>query len=284
MNMVQLCLLLPFAAATLQAQTYRADFTDGIPAGWSMQAGDSILWEPSSFGDDESGSLMADFSFTSGTTVSTLQTPWLDLTSAAVPSISFSFATVRNNFVGPSVSLWYDSGSGPERIRCWGEFQMGALSPIDSIIDAGNDYQPPLDSGNFVWNRVQVMLPELTGATNVRFLFRAEIVNGGWVLLDDVAISGSKTSGVRSGSGTSDHNAELSLRPVPATSFLAVESVRSYSTLRIVDKLGRTVEIIRGDKRTSDRIDLQRFSAGIYWIELSERQGDRIALKSFVRQ
>ena len=70
----------------------------------------------------------------------------------------------------------------------WGS-EWGA--DVDNFIDISNDLSPPLDYENVVWNTdITYDLSELSGFSSIRFSFGSDFVNGGWVLIDDVTITG----------------------------------------------------------------------------------------------
>ena len=93
------------------SQLINENFNSGLPGSWTQWSGDGITWTASaSLGVGESGCAVADYSSASDAANAWLQTPWINLTELEDPEIIFSTAAVQNNFVPPTVSLWYDVG------------------------------------------------------------------------------------------------------------------------------------------------------------------------------
>ncbi len=165
----------------VQAQILNESFDSGIPTNWTQGNG-AITWTANNtLGASNTGCAMADFSNGSGSGTNWLQTHFVDLSTVSNPEIRFSVALIRNNFLPPDISLWYDNGNGWQQLSSWGG--MSAVNNITQTFSSS-----PLDENNVTWVDVSYDLAALATNTNIRFSFGADFTNGGWVLVDDVSI------------------------------------------------------------------------------------------------
>lgn len=276
-------LCLASAISELSAQItlpYEVDFTFGIPSSWTQTAGNTVLWEYESFGKEGPGCAIADRSEFSDRLTGRIETPPLHFTWLSDPVLRFNAAFIKNNFVAPAISLWYDKGDGWTLLDSWGEWSLADGSMVNHQLEGGDDYEPPLDAENILWHSITVDLTFLAGEQNVRFGFQAEFPNGGWVLLDDVRF-------LQTVAGVEREYAANDLRaiPNPAVSTLSIESGAAFDRVEVFDALGRNVLTAESESGSGAiRLDVSELPAGAYWLQLIDGNGWICGMERFVKE
>ena len=256
------------------AQTYDAnaqilseDFNGGLPSNWTQGSG-AVTWTHNvDKGKSGSGCAMAYF-VNGGSATNWYQTPFIDLTQASQKEIKFSVALIENNFVPPNTSLWYDNGSGWVRLRRYG------IGPnVDQTIAANSDTSPPLDASNVTWVDLTYDLTSLASNTNIRFSFAADISNGGWVLLDDVSIPGTKPNAV------SDLEKQIGLAVYPNPSkgaFTMNWKSNKVSQVEVYNLAGQLI-ISKSTEGTEENLNLTQEPNGFYFALVKDQDGYPLA-------
>lgn len=270
-----------FAVGELLAQMslpYSVDFTNEIPSSWYQDVGSPVKWEWSSHGKNALGSALVDLSDQSDRFVVRIETPSIDLSSTSAPVLRFNAAFIRNNFMAPAISVWYQTGDGWELLDSWGEYSLADLKEVNHQVAGGTDYVPPLDAENIVWHTLTADLTELAGQQDIKFAFQAEFPNGGYVLIDDVEFT-SMIASVQD-----DYRAQsLTLFPNPATATLEIASGKPFARAVIVDLLGRTA--LEAESRSQNlQFDIAELPAGSYWLQLIDEEGFLCGRRSFVKR
>lgn len=160
------------------SQLINEEFNTGLPSNWTQ-------WGPVTWGHNNSFNCAEAYTTTSsGGGSSWLQTPFVNLTQLTNPKLSFKIATIRDNFVAPNISLWYNTGAGWQFLERWG--WGNNITTIPQTLD----WAPPLDSANVTWVTIDYDLSALANNPNIRFSFGADYDVGasGWVLVDSVVL------------------------------------------------------------------------------------------------
>jgi hypothetical protein len=163
------------------------DFNLGLPAGWSMNPVASWSIHPF-FGTSGSKCLYTEEMNTASTTVSFVSST-LNLSGFSTMTLSFKGACTKNNFLVPNIAVFYDDGTGKQLVARWGS---GFTSPTTYTMNDVADYQHPLDAANIEWVSCSHTF-QAPVSSNVVFYFEAEMINAGYVLLDDIMIAGTNT-------------------------------------------------------------------------------------------
>lgn len=255
-------------------------FDTAFPVQWSQQSQEEVQWKyQPSLGTYGTGCAIADQSQHSDKRSGLLQTPFIDITTVSNPVISFKTALVQNNFVAPNVSLWYDIGSGWQLLHRWGSTNYGA----DVDIEQTQDVRPPLNGESVHWVDISYDIPSLVSNKHIRFAFGADFVNGGWVLVDKVVVSGDVFTDVAEQGG----GGEMSLRvyPNPTAGMLYVESPVSMWSVEIVDAQGQKVysAVTPTATGTKIEIDIRALAKGVYFLQSrTSANSTQTAVKKFV--
>jgi len=177
--------LLASMSLTAQTNILTEDFNTAIPAAWAQNPAAS--WSHhASFGVSGSGCAITQADFAEQYTITTTS---LNLTGYTNLSISFDAAIVKNNFMDPKIILWYDDGSGPQQLASWGT--LSSSGTTYNNITGKTQYNPPLQPQNVSWHPCTHALGTLSGNTSaVQLIFQADMFNGGYVLLDNIVLSG----------------------------------------------------------------------------------------------
>lgn len=269
------------AAGELFAQIrmpYSVDFSAGIPSDWYQAPGSSLNWEWGSHGKGSPGCAVVDMSAQADISTSRIETPPIVFAWIGDPVLRFSAAFIRNNFMAPAVSVWYNTGDDWKILDSWGEWALADMTQTNHQLEGGSDYVPPLDAENIVWHDISVDLSALAGASEIRFAFQAEFPNGGWVLLDNVEFAPA-VAGVAYGSAAH----QLRAFPNPASTRLTVESEVPFAHAMVVDLLGRTLSTTEAEG-TDIRIDIASLPAGPYWLQLVDDEGFVCGRRNFIKR
>lgn len=177
--------LLIFGIGITHAQL-NENFDSGFPTGWTQNAS-PISWNHSTTGGNTTPGAMYAFDTGSSNGEAWLQTPWMDLTTMVYPRVEFSAVSVRNNYLAPVVSLWYDIGNGWVLLDDWGglwnQTSDNAVFP-DVFVSDPSTWEPQISD----WYDLAYDLTTLNHQSNIRFAFGYEGINGGAIWLDDIRI------------------------------------------------------------------------------------------------
>lgn len=177
-------------AVALLTPPFNANFNSGLPAGWTQSTTNPpYLWTASaSLGSSGSGCAILDMGGTMTNASVKLWTPWLDLAGVQNPQVTFMLASVANSgFVPPPLSMWVDNIYGQNWLTNYGGATV--IPTPSNIITTTTQPFPPLSAASVEW--VSITL-SLSGVPNdsIRIGFQGDVAIGGWVLIDDVSISG----------------------------------------------------------------------------------------------
>lgn len=259
-------LSLCFGSFTAQTQVLlNADFNLGLPAGWGMNPAGSWTVHPF-FGTGMSKCLYTEEMNTASTTVSFYSTP-LNLSGINTLTITFKAACTKNNFLIPNVAVFYDSGSGRQLIARWGS---GFTSPTTYTLDDVADYVPPLDTANIKWVSCTHTLSAPSG-TNVSFYFDAEMINAGYVLLDDISLAG-KTNTVATNVPDIDSGTGVLVPPNPVENGSLTITGQNLTNVSLFDVSGREIKVNHAFQPGKISLDLHSLTPGLYFIRFYENK------------
>ena len=246
-------LLIIVAATTSQAQEVivQEDFTDGLPAQWTVYDGDSNI--PASEVEE----------FTSA---------WIPYNmdgEAAMASTSFytpsgfSADYLISNRIGIgsySRLLW----SAKSVDASYPETYFVLLSTTDSLPASFTDTIATVAEENALWNTRSVQL-DLEGYSNqdIYIAFK-NVTNDGFILLiDDFAILGSEFASI-----TTPAPASISLFPNPVQNILNISSDQPVENVKIYNSTGQLVR-----STNKHQVQTESLEKGIYITEISTSTG-----------
>jgi hypothetical protein len=253
-----LCLLLALSAKSQLTENFNA----GIPAGWQQSPAASWSLNPG-FGISGSNCIVTE-NIDSAPGTRTISTPTLNMNGVTNLTVSFQVASVKNNFINPDLVLYYNSGSGPQFLARWGS--GFSSNTTYTLTGAGTDYTPPLDAQNVYWEACSHTIAAISG-TAVSFMFGADLFNGGYVLLDDIAISGIASTITALSGNTEDPERFIFQNPVPDKK-LELKQAR-IKQVQLTDLLGRSFSPVGiREKGAGQELDLSNLPAGIYYLNI----------------
>lgn len=255
-------------------------FDTAFPTSWSQQSQEGVQWELQlALGNYGTGCAVADQSQDSERKSGLLQTPFIDVTTVQNPTMSFRTALVQNNFVAPNISLWYDTGNGWQILRRWGSTFFEA----DVDIEQTQDFSPPLDAENIQWVEISYNLASVASSKHIRFAFSADFVNGGWVLLDKIVVSGDALTAVTEQGSIRDISVRL--YPNPTTEKLFVDSHTEIESVEVVDVYGQSVGVVRASVATAAgvEVDMSALAKGTYFLYIKTKErGAQVVVRKVV--
>lgn len=175
-----------FSPHTLQAQNILTnDFSNGIPSSWIINSTGGATWvHNNSLGLYGSGCMLIDQSQASGATKGTIETNNMDLTTVTHPTLSFKVAAIRSNFMAPALNIYYSANGGVwQKLSSWGEYQT------DNIINTSGPCSPSASTTCATWVTVTYDLDAVANNNNIRFALEGDLINGGWLIVDDLKIA-----------------------------------------------------------------------------------------------
>jgi len=267
-----LCLL----TVTGMSQILNENFNGGIPSGWAQIP--TATWSLSpNLGTSGSGcALTQDPGFTLPTT--SLRTPTLDLSGIATLTIAFKTALVKNNFVIPNIALSYSTTSGIQFLARWGS---GFSSNTTYTLNGSEDFTPPLEAQNVNWEGCTHTLSVPANISPVCFIFDAELINSGYVLLEDILVTGT-TSTLTTGLSKTDFNESISVFPNPVVNKKTTVAGINIQDVFFFDNQGRNLPIDFVKTDNAFDIDLTKLLPGIYYLTAITTRGVTIHKKIVV--
>jgi hypothetical protein len=178
-------------------------------------------------------------------------------------TITFKGAATKTNFLVPNIALSINSGAGKQLLSRWGS---GFTQPTTYTLYDVADFSYPLDVENVEWVSCTHMFT-VPNATAVNFYFDAEMVNGGYVLLDDIVIKA--TPKVIAGMPESSEVVKFHIYPVPSRSEpITLEIPRADAELSLYDYTGRKLDAAAYVSKTSKGFVFNNLPTGIYLVQI----------------
>lgn len=256
-----------------KSQFLSENFNAGIPATWTQSA--TATWSLSNLGTAGSSCIVTEDNTTSNITVSMI-TPSMNLNAVTNLTISFKAAVVKNNFICPNIVLYSETGNGPQFLSRWGS---GFTSNTTHTISEGFNSQPPLEASAIFWESCTHTLSAISG-NMVRFILEAEFVNGGYVLLDDIVISG--VTPITTSLSSATPNKFVALFPNPTSTKLITLGGIDYTAVYIFDISGRIVPTEYYKKENSTAVILGDLTPGTYFLKALNEEKTIISKKLVV--
>ncbi len=255
--------LLQSNAGTAQLAT--ANFESGLPAAWTMSPAATWSLKPA-FGTNSSTCLYSEEMSTNSTVVTYISPP-LNLVAYATLTISFKVAATKTNFLIPNLALYVDPGVGKQLICRWGS---GFTQPTNYTLPDVADYQYPLDQANVDWQSAY-FFHQVFNLPTVYYRFEAEFINGGYVLLDDIVITGT----AKTIAGINDYveGREYRIYPVPAGDEKITVECEADTQLSIYNFVGQKLDIASYITAGSKGYELHDLPKGIYYLRLLSKSG-----------
>jgi hypothetical protein len=254
---------LVLSVSLASGQLFFQDFNDSIPNSWWRTSSDTnIKWvHNDSLGINGTGCAIADHgvTFTPAGTAS-IVTPFVNFSAISKPQISFSVALVGNNFVPPDLVLYYDLGGSlaPQKVYSWG----GSNSADSNITQTFNQFYP-LEAINITWVDITYELPQLGIVPSVSFIFKGELLNGGWVLLDNIRIGGKPSIGIK------EEEKQHRLYPNPCSETLHIEGTAEQAEVYNLQGQ-KLLEQKLAPSQTEHQIPLTKLAKGAYTVKVIE--------------
>lgn len=243
------------------AQLASENFNAGLPSAWTMSPAATWSLKPS-FGTASSTCLYTE-EMSTNTSVVSYMSPAFNLSGYATMTITFKGATTKTNFLIPNIALSINSGAGKQLLSRWGS---GFTQPTTYTLNDVADFSYPLDLENVEWVSCTHMFT-VPNATAVNFYFDAEMVNGGYVLLDDIVIKA--TPKVIAGMNESSEVVEFHIYPVPSRSEpIALEIPAADAELSFYDYTGRKLDATPFLSKTSKGFECNNLPKGIYLVQV----------------
>ncbi len=251
---------LALISGTISSQMLSENFNGSIPAGWVQSP--ATTWSLGS-GLGVSGSdcaMTQDPGSTAGTV--SIASPTLNLAVVSTLTVAFKTALVKNNFIIPNMALYCDAGTGKQFLARWGSgFSGNTTYTVNGCVD----YVPPLDTQVLLWENCTYTLAPTSASTAVSFVFDAELVNGGYVLLDSVMVNG--TPLVATGLMQQTTVAALSIFPNPVIGKNIIVSGDNIKEVSIFDALGKRLPVTcKTIHAAAMEINLNHLAAGTYYL------------------
>lgn len=272
---ITLLILLFFSSLKGQIQILNTNFDNGVPLGWTQQPAGS--WTLSNSFNTPGNCMLTELINSNTSTVS-LISPGFDLTAVNNLTVSFKVAITKNNFMNPEFTLGYTTGSATQTLATWAEWFS---STATYTIEGSQDYQYPLDAENVHWQQCTHTISAIN-APNASFVFRADIINGGWVLVDSIVIAGIPTNTLGTGIFQNEGKDVMKLFPNPAPAKVTIAGI-SVKTIQLYDVTGKEIAttFLKTGIETAE-VDLSRIPQGIYFIEVRDEK-DQFFRKKMVR-
>jgi len=268
-------------------------FTEGFegafpPSGWANENPDnnagSALWvrttTASGFGNSTASAKIDQGSPGSTTAgqVDNLVTPYINLSSASNPVLTFSVANARYNAsFYDSLTVWITTNCGGTWTRLASYGSNTGASPLATAPDATSPFTPTASQ----WATKTISLSAYASQSAVRVRFQLRSGWGNNTYIDDINISGSG-----SGMGLEDGQEELiTVYPNPVSEQLTLRNPLAENdpyTLYLMDAAGR---VIRTSQVTGvlHTVDMSALAPGTYLVRLLNSQYDVVKRVMVVR-
>ena len=137
----------------------------------------------------------------------------------------------------------------------------GDDNPIDSTFNP----EITLSGDNVTWVTLNYNLSDLANETNIRFAMQADIINGGWVLIDDVNMTNNGPSNLSVGE---QNQVQLSLYPNPTSAYVCINTNPSYCNKALLHDLsGKRVKVLE-IQNAETMLQLEGLAKGTYLLSL----------------
>jgi len=148
----------------------------------------------------------------------------------------------------------------------WGDFE--------NSIDVSSDYEPPLSYELLSWNTgLEFDLSTFDGVSSIRISFGGDFTNGGYVVVDNVSITGTVDD---LGLEPNEPNELLNVYPNPTSGEINIEFNKAFEgQLELYSMLGQLVESIEVDNMNLIQLDLSHLEKGLYTVALSDEEGEK---------
>jgi hypothetical protein len=262
MKTISAILLFAFLATTSKAQLFADNFNSGFSASWFIQVPPDCWQIQQNFGTGGSDCAMAQDSGSGSYNCALWSDPVL-LNGANTLTLSFRGAVVRNNFLAPAITVYY-TNSGQSANIMVGRWGPSNWSSLTDTIDEGADFNPPLDSNNVEWASCTATFAP--SSNTIALYFYGDFSNGGYVLLDDIQLTGLPSNPV---SLNNVHLEQPTVYPNPATGFIELGGLHKSSMIRLTNASGSVVSERQAGER-SIRISTYGLAPGIYLLSIEQ--------------
>lgn len=259
-KLLQLTIVILLHTTISTAQLASENFDSALPAAWTMSPAATWSLKPG-FGTAGTSCLYTE-EMNTATNVVSFVSPAYNLSGYSTMTITFKGAATKTNFLIPNIALSINSGAGKQLLSRWGS---GFTQPTTYTLNDVADFSYPLDVENVEWVSCSHMFT-VPNATAVNFYFDAEMINGGYVLLDDIVIKA--TPKVIAGIATSEDLVEFRIYPIPAKNERISIEGDAGAELSIYDYVGRKLDANLYASRNDKGFELNNLPSGLYFVRL----------------
>lgn len=257
-----LCISIP-RCGEAQVVLLNENFNSSLPSTWTQfpaAASWSLMPGLGLSGSSCIGSQDLDMIQTQTLTI--IRTATLDISAVSNISVSFNLAVIGNNFVIPNVSLSYTTAQGMGFGGRWGS---GFSPNTTQTVSSNYDYVHPLDAQNVTWVPCTVTLAPVTSPT-MSLIFNAEFVNGGYVLIDEVTVTGKALTST--GIGKVYDTEQILLFPNPVSNTNVTLSGVKAENILLYDVMGKVHKVEWRNYDKGIELNLGTVSKGSYYLTI----------------
>ena len=257
-----------------QSTLVSVSFDTGWPVGWTQQPAGTWSLEGTF---DAPGNCIVTEVVDSFSTTAACISPTVDLSAYTSYSISFKLAVTKNNFMSPELTLGYTTGQGTQSLAVWSEW----MSPTATYtINSSADFTYPLEAQHVLWQLCSHTVQSI-GAGPGSFVFRADLVNGGWALLDSLKIVAIPVNTLNTGVQPTSGDIEELRFENPCNSQLTIK-LPATGNLRVFTLWGQELRRTAGIQDEQVYVDLRDMPRGVYIVSAPGSSGQLLQKKLIV--
>lgn len=252
-----------FITAQCHSQVLNENFNSGLPLNWTQSPAGS--WTLGTTYNQTGTGCAVTEEIGSNSLTATFSTSPLNLSAVTNLSLTFKASFTKNNFLPPNLAIYYDAGAGPQFLARWGS---GFTAPTTYTIIESANYVHPLQAQNVLWQNCTHTFSPIN-SNSVRFLFSAEIINGGYFLLDEVQISGQTSNTLTTRMAEQHETTRVQIYPNPVTNKKLMIHGSKINRIYLTNFSGLSVKTdFESNGGDNYQVDLSNFSPGVYTLNV----------------
>lgn len=213
--------------------------------------------------------MVADYGSNSNMAYSILEPSLMKINKMQRPTLYLTVATVNSNFVAPNLVLLFHSENEWKELYSWGGH--GA----DSTLIFGQEFKGVIHKKSVHWHDVSFPLDSLISTEEIRLGFKADFINGGWILLDNVSLEEKRVVSINAPS----ISFKTYPNPVTSTLYINFDNGRLES-ITVYNSIGEQVNArsFSGNQWRYD-LDMSGHPTGIYYVSFQMSSGTVVTKK-----